>query len=76
MNDIDNLVIDNNPILKKSKIVTEFSINSGEEISISINNSIILDKSDIIDITDNIIELSKNIEITKEDLVVVIYNKI
>lgn len=76
MNDIENLVIDNYPEIKKFKIITEFSINPDEEISISINNSSILNKEDIITIEDNIIEFSKDIEINKNDIVVVIYHKI
>jgi len=76
MNDIENLVIDNYPEIKKFKIITEFSINSDEEISISINNSSILSKDDIITIEGNIIELSKDIEINKNDIVVVVYHKI
>jgi len=78
MNDVENLVIDSDPKIDEvnSKIETEFYIDTVQEISISINNSIILDKEDIIDIKDNCIELSKDIEIHYTDGIVVIYNKI
>ena len=78
MNNVENLVIDSDPKIDEtnSKIETEFYIDAVQEISISINNSIILDKEDIIDIKDNCIELSKDIEIHNTDGIVVIYNKI
>jgi len=78
MNNVENLVIDSDPKIDEinSKIETEFYIDTTQEISISINNSIILDKGDIIDINDNSIELFENIEIHCTDSIVVIYNKI
>jgi hypothetical protein len=74
-NDINNLVIENYPILNGLFISTEFDINPELEISISINNSNILDKSDIVNIQKNIIELSKDIKINKNDSIVIIYNR-
>jgi hypothetical protein len=76
MNNIENLVIDNYPKLDESIIKTEHFIDSEQEISISINNSNILDKSDIIKIFNNCIELSEDIEINNNDSIVVIYNKL
>ena len=78
MNNVENLVIDSDPKINiaKSIIETEFFIDNTQEISISINNSIILDQEDILNIKDNYIELSKDIEINKKDCIVVIYNKI
>ena len=78
MNNVENLVIDSDPKIDEtnSKIETEFYIDAVQEISISINNSIILDKEDIINIKDNCIELSEDIEIHNTDGIVVIYNKI
>jgi len=73
-----NLVIDNYPVLdvESMTVCTEFSIDSDKEISISINNSIILNKNHIFNVEDNIIELINDIEIYKEDILAVIYNKI
>jgi len=76
MNNIENLVIDNYPQIKKNKIITEYPINSNEEISISINNSIIFSKENIKSINENIIEFSTEYEINIDDIIVVIYNKI
>ena len=77
MNNIEFLTIDNYPNLnvKDMTITTEFYINPEENISISINNADILDKLDIQDIQDNIIYLSKDIDLNKGDEIVVIYNK-
>jgi len=77
MNDIENLCIDNYPQLDVADnlILTEYPINQEEEISISINNSLILDKNDILDINDNSIRLDVNIKLDKTAAIVVIYNK-
>jgi hypothetical protein len=77
MSDIENLVIDNYPKidLLKMTVMTEFSIDSDSEISISINNSDILCNEDIIKIDDNIIYFN-NITFKKDDVLTVIYNKI
>jgi len=75
MNDMEYLVIDSDPKIINEKIIeTEHNIDDSHEISISINNSIILDKLDIENIQDNQITLL-NILLTKKDVVVVIYNK-
>ncbi len=76
--DIEHLVIDNYPKIdiNKMTIITEYSINSNEEISISINNSIILSKIDIYDIVNNVIELIPDIELKESDAITVIYNRI
>ena len=76
--EVDLLVIDNYPKinLTKNTISTEYSINECEEVSISINNKIILNKSDIKDIVNNIIILTEGIDILNNDTVSVIYNRI
>lgn len=75
---IENLVIDNYPRIDINRLIitTEYSINSSEEISISINNTTILDSSDIYDIINNEIELIPEITLTDDDIIVVIYHKI
>ena len=75
---IEFLVIDNYPKIdtEKMTITTEYPINSNEEISISINNSNILNKDAIYDIVNNTIELIPDIEINKDDIIIVIYNKV
>ena len=75
---IENLVIDSDPKIdeKNLRIETEFYVDTLQEISISVNNSIILDKKDITDIKDNCIELSRGTEIHNTDSIVVIYNKV
>ena len=78
MNNIENLVIDSDPIIKIKDLIliTEFNIDKEQEISISINNSIILGPEDIIKIDNNYIELAKKIDIKNKDNIVIIYNKI
>jgi hypothetical protein len=76
MNNIENLVIDNYPTYKNNIISTEFEIDVTQEISISINNSTILENEDIIKISNNNIELNPKVIITNEDTVIVIYNKL
>ena len=78
MNDVENLTIDNLPKINISKftIETEYEIDTDSEVSISINNINILDKMDIIGITGKIIEISNNIDLNKNDNVIVIYNRI
>jgi hypothetical protein len=76
MNNIEMLVIDNYPKINGSIISTEFDIDADEEISISINDSNIFCKEDVISIAKNHIELPKDIKMSKNDTIVVIYNKI
>jgi len=76
MNNIEMLVIDNYPKINGSIISTEFDIDADEEISISINDSNIFCKEDVISIVKNHIELPKDIKMSKNDTIVVIYNKI
>ena len=72
---LDSLVIDSNPIIKDNIIETQHHINTKEEISISVNNSRILDKTNIKEIKLNIIKL-KNNDIKQNDDIAVIYNKL
>lgn len=74
---VENLVIDSYPVLniKDLSIQTEFSIDKEREISISINNSTILNKEDILSINSNCIKLSKELELNDKDVIVVVYNK-
>jgi len=76
MNNIEMLVIDNYPRINGSIISTEFDIDTDEEISISINDSNIFCKEDMISIKENHIELPEDIKISNNDTIVVIYNKI
>lgn len=78
MNNVENLVIDSYPKINIEMLIleTEFYIDTEQEISISINNSIILDKEDILNINNNCIELTKEIELDKDDVVVIIYNRL
>ncbi len=78
MNNVENLVIDSDPKINVSKLTleTEFCIDAEQEISISINNSIILSTEDIASIDNSYIKLSDDIELNNNDAVVVIYNKI
>lgn len=78
MSEIENLIIENYPTIDilKMTITTEFLINSEHEISISINNANILSSDDIMSIEDNIIKLIPDINLNKEDAVVIIYNKV
>jgi len=76
MNNIEMLVIDNYPRINGSIISTEFDIDADEEISISINNSNIFCKEDVISIKENHIELQEDIKMANNDTIVVIYNKI
>lgn len=78
MNNVENLVIDSYPKINIEMLIleTEFYIDTEQEISISINNSIILDKEDILNINNNCIELAKEIELDKDDAIVIIYNRL
>ena len=75
MNNIENLVIDNYPVVNKNIISTEYEIDNNQEVNISINNSTILVNEDIIKIQDNLIEIDSEIIISEDDTVIVIYNK-
>ena len=75
MNNIENLVIDNYPVINKNIISTEYEIDNNQEVNISINNSTILVTEDIIKIEDNNIEIDSEIVISDDDTVIVIYNK-
>ena len=77
MSDVENLIIDNYPIIDilKMTITTEFSINSNQDVSISVNNTHILSAENIKEIDDNVIFLNDDIELKKDDIIVVIYNK-
>lgn len=77
MSDIENLIIENYPKIDilKMTITTEFLINPEQEISISINNAIILSRADISEVNNNIIELVQEIELKENDAVVVIYTR-
>ena len=76
--DIEFLEIDNYPKIdiKKLSISTEFNINIEEEITISINNEIILSKIDIFDIVNNEMILVSDTSIKEDDIITVIYNRI
>jgi len=76
MNDILALLIDNYPRIDGSFLYTEYDINPEEEISISINNSNIFGKDDIVGIHENRIEFPKDVIFTKKDSIVVIYNRL
>lgn len=75
---MEDLVLDRYPRIdfKNNKIKTEFTIDANEEISISINNSIILTSEDIYEVLNNEITLIDDVVLEEKDIVVVIYNKI
>ena len=74
---IDDLVIDNYPKINLAErtIATEYNINSDEDISISVNNAIILDNDDISKVEDNRIYISSSVAIAESDIIAVIYIK-
>ena len=73
--DIENLIIENKPILvSNNAIKVSFPIDLEGEISISIDNSFILNNDDISKIEKSTIFLNKDLETDKD--IVVIYYKI
>lgn len=78
MNKIENLVIDSDAIknIKINTIKTKFYIDTEQEISISVNNTVILSSENIIKIEDNSIKLTSDYILDDNDIVVVIYNKL
>jgi len=75
---LNDLTIDNYPKIneKSNTISTEYIINSNKEISISINNTQILDAEDIYEVLNNTITLISDINIKKKDNITVVYYKI
>jgi len=76
MSDIEKLVIDNHPKIKKMTLETEFNIDTNSEISISINNFTILGYEDIYNIKENIIFIDSGTTLDEKDTITVIYNRI
>jgi len=72
---ISDLVIDNYPKLNidKKTLSTEYNINSNEDISISLNNAIILSNNNISEVKENVIFLQNEVEISSKDVISVIY---
>jgi len=72
---ISDLVIDNYPKLNidKKTLSTEYNINSNKDISISLNNAIILSNNNISEVKENVIFLQNEVEISSKDVISVIY---
>jgi hypothetical protein len=77
LTDTTKLQIDNYPkVMNKATgvvIVVNCLVDEAQEISISINNCEIIDKSQVISVINNEIELSSEVLIEQDDRLVVVY---
>jgi hypothetical protein len=75
---IEKLRIDKYPVIDAENLVlkTEYEIDKDEEITISINNSIVLDIESVSSIEGNIIELIPCIELLQNDNIIIVYSEI
>lgn len=74
---LEDMCIDNYPKINSDlkMLTTEFSINPKREISISINNNILLSQEDIDEVSNNNIRLNKDTNFNDTDNISVIYYK-